>query len=518
MRRRKRVIFLLVALTALALLIYVFRYHLLVPRWKIIVTDSGGRPLAGATVVRHFPSFATHEVQTDAGGVAKFGIMLYPRRSFSRDYPTLADDPIVCTGLSIGHPHYRGKHMPLQVFDGLCRDGRLTVRLDKKEICDYVFEKHPDILAMIEERLVNGTAPRETLLEMLRCAVISNNGEVISFLLPRFPDLAPKTDLHWEHPSLVNALHLACRHGNEELTRLLLDKGMYRYTKESLPDSTPLILEAVAGNSPQIVQWLLDAGEDPLVSYPPNVPYPDTPISRAIELGPGMNVEMFEILLEKTLQAGGKGFLDEAELLHRAARHSTPEVIRRLIPLCDINRRDNFESTPLFYAVTRSSVCNAPDSPIVVLTPLDGAPANRAAIVRMLLEAGAEVNLRNSWGRTLLCEHFEIVRDDVETVRLLLEHGENPMGRIGRSATPLHIAVSGGTTRVIEQLLKHGADINATTDDGTTPLHSAAWDGDIDIIRFLIEHGADPDLRNAKGRKPLSWSMRRRLRSLGVLE
>lgn len=51
-------------------------------------------------------------------------------------------------------------------------------------------------------------------------------------------------------------------------------------------------------------------------------------------------------------------------------------------------------------------------------------------------------------------------------------------------------------------LLDHGADVNAANGDGSTPLHSAVFLGHPAIARQLLDAGADPAARNERGHVP----------------
>ena len=130
------------------------------------------------------------------------------------------------------------------------------------------------------------------------------------------------------------------------------------------------------------------------------------------------------------------------------------------------NRKGPGGSTPLMYA----ALYGDPDS------------------VRLLLEHGADPNLRNDASATALMWAV----DDVEKTRLLLEHGADANARSEDGRTPLIIAAGRfGSNAVVKLLLDHGANPSANSPDGATPLSEAATAGDEAAIRTLIERGAD---------------------------
>ena len=94
----------------------------------------------------------------------------------------------------------------------------------------------------------------------------------------------------------------------------------------------------------------------------------------------------------------------------------------------------------------------------------------------------------------------------MECVRLLAQAGANVNAHDNEGNTPLHETF---LTDVEEELLKLGADVNARNKDGETPIFTTV---DNDAIPLFIEHGADLAIRNrknetvmdaAKGKGPL---------------
>ncbi len=111
------------------------------------------------------------------------------------------------------------------------------------------------------------------------------------------------------------------------------------------------------------------------------------------------------------------------------------------------------------------------------------------ALVRLLLERGADPNLKNDAGATALMWAV----DDLEKSRLLVEHGADVNAQSGDGRTPLMIAAAQfGAAPVIKLLLDHGANASAKSPaGGVTPLTLAAPFGDESVLRALLERGAD---------------------------
>jgi hypothetical protein len=122
-------------------------------------------------------------------------------------------------------------------------------------------------------------------------------------------------------------------------------------------------------------------------------------------------------------------------------------------------------------------------------------------VVRLLLEHGADPNIKNENGRTPL--HWAAREDHVEVARLLLEHGADPNIQDKDGLTPLHVAAFYGHVEVVELLLEHGADPNIQDKYGDTLLHWAASKGRVDVVKLLLAHGANPTVKDKDGKTPL---------------
>ncbi len=78
-----------------------------------------------------------------------------------------------------------------------------------------------------------------------------------------------------------------------------------------------------------------------------------------------------------------------------------------------------------------------------------------------------------------------------DMIRLLVDAGANVNTPNGTGATPLMAAAMSGSVDAVAQLLDEGAFANAReTANGQTPLMFAAWEDRADVIRLLVERGA----------------------------
>lgn len=126
------------------------------------------------------------------------------------------------------------------------------------------------------------------------------------------------------------------------------------------------------------------------------------------------------------------------------------------------------------------------------------AESGNPEMVREILRYHPNLEKRDHEGKTALfaagdCRNGDKDGARVECVRLLAQAGANVNARDNEGNTPLH-----GTflTDVEEELLKLGADVNARNKDGETPIFTTVDD---EAIPLFIKHGADLTIRNNKG-------------------
>lgn len=122
-------------------------------------------------------------------------------------------------------------------------------------------------------------------------------------------------------------------------------------------------------------------------------------------------------------------------------------------------------------------------------------------IVQLLLDHGADVNLKNEIGHTALYEAAETGR--TEAVQILLEMGARVDLQSRDGLTPLHVAAQAGNTAMVQILLNKGSFINQPDNYGYTPLHRAADFNKKATVEMLMARGANIYLRDRKGKMPL---------------
>lgn len=123
-------------------------------------------------------------------------------------------------------------------------------------------------------------------------------------------------------------------------------------------------------------------------------------------------------------------------------------------------------------------------------------------IVQIILEHGADPNIKaKRSGRSAL--YWASDRGIIKNIKLLLEYGANVNIKDSYGTTPLHLTSLYGHTEATKLLIDNGAYVNAQDNLGNTPLHEVAI-GDrrsnVETIIYLIEHGANKNIRNNNGK------------------
>ena len=157
--------------------------------------------------------------------------------------------------------------------------------------------------------------------------------------------------------------------------------------------------------------------------------------------------------------------------------------------------------------------------------PLHHAAAmNRPAMVRLLLELGADVHATDDVGRTALTVAAAANADPgvhallqgagatldllaaltlgrYDVAEAMLADDPARIGADGRDTVALHLLVAQRHVEGVRWLLARGVDVNARRtmwDCNSTALRVATEHGAMDLVRLLLEAGADPNIRDGK--------------------
>jgi glycerophosphodiester phosphodiesterase len=117
--------------------------------------------------------------------------------------------------------------------------------------------------------------------------------------------------------------------------------------------------------------------------------------------------------------------------------------------------------------------------------------SNFTPIVKMLIDAGVDINWQDKTGETAL--HVAARFGHAECAVVLIQGTEQQKANLELTEasfawTPLHIAAVDGHLQVAQLLIDAGAEVNKMDSSGWTAKEHAALRGHLDIARLLAEH------------------------------
>ncbi|KXH62647.1 hypothetical protein CSAL01_01213 [Colletotrichum salicis] len=127
-------------------------------------------------------------------------------------------------------------------------------------------------------------------------------------------------------------------------------------------------------------------------------------------------------------------------------------------------------------------------------------------LVNLLLQKGADVNLKNHNGQGVL--HFVASKNNLDVAKKLLNHDPPASTKIRdkRSQYAIHRAAAIGSVPMVTLLIKHGSPLNSTDASGYTALHHAIAEGHGDTAVALLKAGAVINKKDNDGCLPLDLS------------
>jgi ankyrin repeat protein len=120
---------------------------------------------------------------------------------------------------------------------------------------------------------------------------------------------------------------------------------------------------------------------------------------------------------------------------------------------------------------------------------MEAVKSGDSAAVKLLLDRGAEVNIKTGEGRTALMEAAS--RGHTATVQKLLDKDADIKAKDNSGNTALMNAVVSGNLQTVKILLNAGLDVNAESEYGWTPLVFASAFGHPEIVQAILDEGGD---------------------------
>jgi ankyrin repeat protein len=320
----------------------------------------------------------------------------------------------------------------------------------------------------------------------------------------------------------------AVRNGNRSIVKLLIDSGvdvnMRRYVWETGRPSTALEC-AVERLNNDIVDLLLEHGANDWYTTKPYITFTErsdvTIFNLVVE---ERDIRMLERLLDSELQVVGSHQSASLRTLRLAILTDQLEMVTLLVdrrpelwrsgkadPIYLLEAAATCEGCVMFNALYQMGLADPGD--LGNGNPLVAASANsNKNLVQHLLTTGADVlqlgrgldfengqiyysehNLSKVTANAAL--HMAAGKGNTEIVRILLDHGADPLQYCG--AYPVELAAASGSQSTINLLIARGALIDAVARDGyprrsttDSAICEALRQGHIDIVQILHRAGA----------------------------
>ncbi|KAK6530666.1 hypothetical protein TWF281_007505 [Arthrobotrys megalospora] len=310
------------------------------------------------------------------------------------------------------------------------------------------------------------------------------------------------------------ALSRAAENGYEAIVMLLLETNGLNPDLKDLDGQTPLSYAAREGHE-AIIKLLLETGK---VDPDSKDSYKRTPLSLAAENG-------HEAIVTLLLQTGKLDPNSDCEEgwtpFSYAIESRVPSVASAMIQaLLRWGARVDFEyklPTPLLRAIRQGDIAlvkllleNGAQPDLKSSggrTPLSEAVHTGHETVQLLLESGARLDLRRWEERKVLADATD--RNYYKTAKLLLDSSVHP-GMKGWGEELLILdAGEKGYDGIVGLFLEKGVQPNPKDWKGRRLLSIAAANGHYKTVKLLLENGARPESEDSDGRIPLSHAKRK---------
>lgn len=321
--------------------------------------------------------------------------------------------------------------------------------------------------------------------------------------------VAAGADTNYGNPPGKTPLHVAVTNGNLDICRLLLDNTANADHIEGI------CLISMAADKPDILEALMHS----LTTHGLADQHKDC-IAGCLNTAASKGcLETVQCLLRCGADINRKNEKGQAPL-YPAAYDSHADVVEYLIDSgADVTVKTNAGWGILHCAYNSADVTEialsktnldvnmpSPSGTALILASRYGCPE----VVEVLLRHGADLEATESHSGSHAL-YYAILGRNLAIVRMLLEAGADINSRNNNNNnTPIQVAVyyaKGTDDEFVQLLLEYHPELNLYDNDGDTALNLVIDKTPVACIRRLINAGADPTILNTRGKSPLSTAI-----------
>ena len=310
--------------------------------------------------------------------------------------------------------------------------------------------------------------------------------------------LAKRADVNAPQGDGMTALHWAARHGDADMTALLLGAKASLTAVTRNGAYTPLHVASMSGSGP-VVAALLKAGADPKVTTSTGVTSlhlaaltgSAPAITQLLSRGADPNAKEPEWEQTPLMLAAARGRTEAVKALLKGG--ADPSLTARVLDLMARSEEDKKARSRRNQVLRQGRRAQGADS-----------VATWHPDTRLVQKAVHESQVIEKSPNAVVAADEPEVYQGTQTGGDEDFAGFTQMVGFQGGLTALHLAVREGQTDVVNALLEAKADINHQTPaDKTTPLLLATINGHYDLAKLLLERGADPNIASDAGATPL---------------
>lgn len=398
-------------------------------------------------------------------------------------------------------------------------------------------------LPVVELLVTNGAEvdPRDSYsCTPLYLAVLQENYLIVEYLITKGANINTCDEEYG-----ITPLHQAVRFGNYHLVELLLGNGadvnanraerpkIYETAGDRSPRDLPsLRLDSLLSNAyaktPLHLVWDLDVAAL-LIAHGADVNAQDlkdgnTPLHNLVWLGEA-GKEIVELLIDRGADITATNNHGQT-ILHQAAKFGCPYWLEYFIARgADVNAIDCYGATPLHLAIERfnsndkfeiakllMSWHEDYDEYIVSDPTLYYSLCQRLqALIEVLIFNGADVNLANNKGETILHLAVKAVKNglpDIVELVLAADADVNVQDKDGNLPSRLHELIDCRQIELAQLLISNGADIRIRDENDRSVLHAAVQSNLKEIVELLLLRGANINAKRKASFTPLDDALK----------